>query len=384
MRERRRRLSRFCTGLVRGAEMGGRAAADRRTWTPCRTRPPTPRRRTADRANPTRTARPPRPASPARLSTPPRPASPPRVTRPIRSVRPAGSVRPATAARPMRVGPPAPPYPRGAGSESGWSPRLVRLGAPRPGPAARRANRFGVPLVPLLVAALVATAFLAARGGTPQGVSTGGRPGGAAIGAPVPAVSDDGRTPEATPSADGGPAGTRTRDTGAHAAPRPPTRRRPAPPVRSGPLPPERARPRRLPPPGAPSRPARPPQRRAAVAPRGPSPSRRCASATASTSTATRRAPPSGAPATRRTGPNSSPGSVSPASGPPTRRSVRRPRCCAVNRCAARPHGSQAGTRWTTFVQYPYRTSYLLGSDTVACSLAAPSAIGGRISHRLQ
>ncbi|MEV4946513.1 septum formation family protein [Streptomyces sp. NPDC053755] len=29
------------------------------------------------------------------------------------------------------------------------------------------------------------------------------------------------------------------------------------------------------------------------------------------------------------------------------------------------------GTRWTTFVQYPYRTSYLLGSDTVACSLAA-------------
>ncbi|MFF7177202.1 hypothetical protein [Streptomyces sp. NPDC008121] len=32
------------------------------------------------------------------------------------------------------------------------------------------------------------------------------------------------------------------------------------------------------------------------------------------------------------------------------------------------------GTRWTTFVQYPYRTSYLLGSDTVACSLAAHGA----------
>ncbi|MFE5483908.1 hypothetical protein [Streptomyces sp. NPDC056527] len=38
------------------------------------------------------------------------------------------------------------------------------------------------------------------------------------------------------------------------------------------------------------------------------------------------------------------------------------------------------GTRWTTFVQYPYRSSYLLGSDTVACSLAAHtpnSATGG-------
>lgn len=38
------------------------------------------------------------------------------------------------------------------------------------------------------------------------------------------------------------------------------------------------------------------------------------------------------------------------------------------------------GTRWTTFVQYPYRSSYLLGSDTVACSLAAhtpKSATGG-------
>lgn len=32
------------------------------------------------------------------------------------------------------------------------------------------------------------------------------------------------------------------------------------------------------------------------------------------------------------------------------------------------------GTRWTTFVQYPYRTSYLLGSDTVACSLSALGA----------
>ncbi|MFG3343830.1 hypothetical protein ACGF1Z_02065 [Streptomyces sp. NPDC048018] len=42
------------------------------------------------------------------------------------------------------------------------------------------------------------------------------------------------------------------------------------------------------------------------------------------------------------------------------------------------------GTRWTTFVQYPYRTSYLLGTDTVACSLAVPSGTGRKLTTRLQ
>ncbi|MFD7324352.1 hypothetical protein ACFV9D_25220 [Streptomyces sp. NPDC059875] len=44
-------------------------------------------------------------------------------------------------------------------------------------------------------------------------------------------------------------------------------------------------------------------------------------------------------------------------------------------KAAEQPHG----TRWTTFVQYPYRSGYLLGSDSVACSLAAhtPDAAGG-------
>ncbi|MFF2570602.1 hypothetical protein [Streptomyces sp. NPDC058084] len=42
------------------------------------------------------------------------------------------------------------------------------------------------------------------------------------------------------------------------------------------------------------------------------------------------------------------------------------------------------GTRWTTFVQYPYRTSYLLGTDTVACSLAVPSGTGRKLTSRLQ
>ncbi|MFJ3581925.1 hypothetical protein ACIPPS_06780 [Streptomyces sp. NPDC090127] len=34
------------------------------------------------------------------------------------------------------------------------------------------------------------------------------------------------------------------------------------------------------------------------------------------------------------------------------------------------------GTRWTTFVQYPYRSGYLLGSDAVACSLTAHATPG--------
>ncbi|MEV5971436.1 hypothetical protein [Streptomyces sp. NPDC051921] len=42
------------------------------------------------------------------------------------------------------------------------------------------------------------------------------------------------------------------------------------------------------------------------------------------------------------------------------------------------------GTRWTTFVQYPYRTSYLLGTDTVACSLAVPSGTGRKLTAPLQ
>ncbi|MGW4160940.1 hypothetical protein [Streptomyces sp. NPDC004788] len=42
------------------------------------------------------------------------------------------------------------------------------------------------------------------------------------------------------------------------------------------------------------------------------------------------------------------------------------------------------GTRWTTFVQYPYRTSYLLGEDRIACSLAAPSDTGRKLTAPLQ
>ncbi|MFF6772182.1 hypothetical protein ACFY8W_01295 [Streptomyces sp. NPDC012637] len=45
--------------------------------------------------------------------------------------------------------------------------------------------------------------------------------------------------------------------------------------------------------------------------------------------------------------------------------------------------GQPLGTRWSTFVQYPYRTSYLLGETTVACSLAAPTG-SARLTAPLQ
>ncbi|MGW6568556.1 hypothetical protein [Streptomyces sp. NPDC054975] len=41
-------------------------------------------------------------------------------------------------------------------------------------------------------------------------------------------------------------------------------------------------------------------------------------------------------------------------------------------KASEQPHG----TRWTTFVQYPYRSGYLVGSDTVACSLTAYAVPG--------
>ncbi|MEV4941438.1 hypothetical protein [Streptomyces zaomyceticus] len=271
-----------------------------------------------------------------------------------------------------------------AGSEAGWSPRLVRLGAPRPGPAARRANRFGVPLVPLLVAALVAAAFLAARG--PQGLPTDGRPGGAALGAPAPA-GDDGRTPEATPSVDGGPVGTSTRDTGAAGTPTTGA-------TTDG-TPTRTARPQRSAPSGESRTPTSSPTGRTAT-PRPTASGTRDGGSRRSVSFEALRVGDCfdidrGAPGTalrrscdtphraelvarlRLTGLRATDEAIREAATLLCREPLRR-------KAARQP----AGTRWTTFVQYPYRTSYLLGADTVACSLAAPSAIGGMISHRLQ
>ncbi|WP_406864856.1 hypothetical protein ABZO31_32225 [Streptomyces sp. HUAS MG47] len=49
-------------------------------------------------------------------------------------------------------------------------------------------------------------------------------------------------------------------------------------------------------------------------------------------------------------------------------------------KAAAQP----AGTYWTTYVQYPYHSGYLLGSDTIVCSLAALSESGRKLNAPLQ
>ncbi|WP_159041760.1 hypothetical protein [Streptomyces aureus] len=279
-----------------------------------------------------------------------------------------------------------------SGSDSGWSPRLVRLGAPRPGPAARGARRFGVPLVPLLVAGLVATAFVAARGGTEQSLSTAERPGGDQVGAPSPVMSGDGRA-EIAPPGGGGPADTRTGDTGAAGVR---TADTPSAGVASDATP-----------------------TRTAPSARTVDP-RKGASATPSRTGGTTATPRPTRPAQ---GGGGSPRPVSfealrvgdcfdidrGAPGTALRRSCATPHHAelvarlrltglhatdtAIREAATllcrEPLRSKAarqplGTRWTTFVQYPYRTSYLLGSDAVACSLAAPSSGDGTLSRRLQ
>jgi hypothetical protein len=281
---------------------------------------------------------------------------------------------------------------RSDGADSGWSPRLVRLGAPRPGPAARGARRFGVPLVPLLVAGLVATAFVAGRGGTEQSPSTAGRPGGDQAGALSPVMSGEGRA-GVTPPDGGGPSGTRTGDTGATGVR---TADTPSAAVTSD---------------ATPTRTA--PSDRAAEP-------RETASATPSRTGGTTATPRPTRPA-KGGGGSHRPVSFEAlrvgecfdidrgAPGTALRRScdtphhaelVARPRLTGLHatdtaireaatllcreplrRKAAR---QPLGTRWTTFVQYPYRTSYLLGSDAVACSLAAPSSGDGTLSRRLQ
>ncbi|MFE7515994.1 hypothetical protein ACFU8I_32890 [Streptomyces sp. NPDC057540] len=290
-------------------------------------------------------------------------------------------------------GPPTPdraspsPRPPGPGPESAWSARLVRLGAPRPGPAARRARWFGVPLVPLLTAALVAGAFLTARGGQEGGGLADGRTGGDPVAVPSPVVTS-GTGPAAPTATDGaGTAGTPTAGTPAHSPTTGATPTRTA----SG----DRAvRPRDSTSPT--------PRRSRSTGPAGGTPSN------AGT--------PSGRPAEDRR-------PVRPVSF----EALRVGECFDIDRDAPgtalrrrcdTPHHAELvarrrlvgtlatdqavreaatllcreplrrkaarqplGTRWATFVQYPYRTSHLLGADTVACSLATTS---GTLSRRLQ
>ncbi|MGW3560986.1 hypothetical protein ACWDNT_27225 [Streptomyces sp. NPDC000963] len=265
-------------------------------------------------------------------------------------------------------------------------------------PTARRTLRFGAPLLPLLTAALVATAFLTLREGgendgnpmgAPSPVATGdaapplppptdgptpGASGAGTTGTPTPGTTRDGRAADGTTqggrTADGTPAATAARG----ATP-------------TGTEPEGRS-------PHASTSPAPSPTRSAAPAPSGGRKDGRRPGRPVSfealrvgdcfdidrdaPGTAVRR--PCDAPHSaelvarpRLTGRYATDRAVREAATELCREPLRR-------KAARQPFG----TRWTTFVQYPYRTSHLLGSDTVACSLAARSTIGGRISHRLR
>ncbi|MFF1508628.1 hypothetical protein [Streptomyces sp. NPDC058326] len=333
---------------------------------------------------------------PSTASPPPdhRPGAPAEAGAPVASATADATAAPheegASAVSPALPRPAASPP---AGSEAGWSPpRLVRLGAPRPGPAARRAHRFGVPLVPLLVAVLVAGAFLAVGSGAEQDLSADGRQGGEQAETAAPAVGDNG---DATPSTVEGPAdphgdgsaaaGTRTDDTPtADGA----TDTAPARTASALPSP----RPDGGAPGGSPT-PSRtgstvPTSRPTATATHGSAPPRPVSFEALrvgdcfdidrdAPGTALRRScdTPHNAEVVARlrlTGVLATDAAVREAATLLCREPLRR-------KAALQP----LGTRWTTFVQYPYRTSYLLGSDTVACSLVAPSATGGTLTERL-
>ncbi|MFF0479140.1 hypothetical protein [Streptomyces sp. NPDC004284] len=262
------------------------------------------------------------------------------------------------------------------GVESAWSARFVRLGAPRPGPAARRARWFGVPLVPLMTAALVAGAFLTAQGGAEGGGLADGRSGGDPVGVPSPVVTSGTGPAVPAPTTGAGTADTPGAGTPTDTTTTGGTPTSTAPEGRTG-----------------------RPQGSTAPVHTG-----RSAGAT-----------PSGRPEGDRLPERSVPFDAlrvgdcfdidRDAPGTALRRGcdtphraelVARPRLVGtfaadeavreaatllcrepLRRKAAR---QPLGTRWTTFVQYPYRTSHLLGADTVACSLATT---GGTLSHRL-
>ncbi|MEV6249421.1 hypothetical protein AB0M38_24910 [Streptomyces sp. NPDC051742] len=271
----------------------------------------------------------------------------------------------------------------GTRPESGWSPRLVRLGAPRPGPVEpRRARWFGVPLVPPLVAAFAATAFLVAGGGSPD---PDGRPGGGQTDAPspvgTPAPDGTSAEPRGSESGTAAPGADDTPTPGATAGGGTPTRTE-DPPVSTGP---EGSVSPTAPRPGTTA-----PSPRSSAPATGDGDSRRPVSFEAlrvgdcfdidrdapGTALPRRCDTPHNAELVARlrlTGVYATDSAILDAATLLCREPLRR-------KAARQP----AGTRWTTFVQYPYRTSYLFGSDTVACSLAASSATGGEISDRLQ
>lgn len=251
-----------------------------------------------------------------------------------------------------------------------------------------------MPLVPLVLAALVVGGFVAVGGGEDfEGPGADGRPGGGPVAVPSPVVTaeDSGTTsvPTAgassigTPSS-GEPAPGGVPATGGHPVADTPTHAAPD---------------ERLAPPGKSA---------------APQPSRTAGTAPATTRPAPSTAPTATRPPARpvsfealRVGDCFDIGRATPGTAlrrdcdtPHDAELVARPRLtgtyaddqkvreAATELCRAPLRAKAAlqplGTRWTTFVQYPYRTSYLLGSDAVACSLAAPSATGGKITGLLR
>ncbi|MFJ5937663.1 hypothetical protein [Streptomyces sp. NPDC093071] len=284
------------------------------------------------------------------------------------------------------------PYGRGPADRE--RRRSGRLAASRPVPAARRARRLGTPLVPLLTAALVATAFLTVRGG--------GEHDGNPAGAPAPVATEDTGADTAPPATGGrspdAPGATGTPGAGTSDTPTPGTTRggTPAAGAARG---------------GTPTRTE--PDARSPRTSTSPAPSRTRDTAPARTAPASSGGPRGerrperpvsfealrvgdcfdidrGAPGTAVRRPCDTPHSAELVARPrlvgryATDRAVREAAAELCREPLRRKAARQPlGTHWTTFVQYPYRTSHLLGSDTVACSLAAPSSTGGRISHRL-
>ncbi|MEU3688525.1 hypothetical protein [Streptomyces narbonensis] len=283
---------------------------------------------------------------------------------------------------------PTEPHPTERLTAPAWS-RVVRLGAPRPGPAARHARWFGVPLVPLFLAALVVGGVMAVGGGEELEGPADGRAGGGPVAGPSPVVTLDDGVVAPSPSKAGTPP-TGTSSTGAPATPDPAADT------------PTHTAPGRHPDPQEVS--ATPDSlRTATTAPATTEPS-------ASTSTAPRSTRPPARPVAfevLRVGDCFDIDRATP--GTALRRDCDTPhdaelvtrlrltgtyaddlgvREAATELCRAPLRDKAArqplGTRWTTFVQYPYRTSYLLGSDTVACSLAAPSATGRKLTGLLR
>ncbi|GAA3895871.1 hypothetical protein GCM10022244_02310 [Streptomyces gulbargensis] len=280
--------------------------------------------------------------------------------------------------------PPAPHAPYRVPVPDGAS---VPVGTPSvPSRAARRVRRIGVPLVPLLVAGLVVTAFTAVGGEAERGTAAAPPAAGDAptptsgpaeadtpvTGAPVPPPADrraDPHEERAVPV----PSPTPTATVPAVATTAPATAR----PHRGGSAPASRT--------GTPA-----PSHRTPRAPvDAPAPGRGVSFEDlrvgdcfdidrAAPGTVVRRAcdTPHDAEVVARPllpGPYADDGAVREAATALCRLPLR-------HKADLQP----VGTRWTTFVQYPYRTSHLLGSDRAACSLATPSGTETRLTRPLQ